>query len=691
MKDDFSTSFALFKSKRKLNIEEPSHITYKFLYPWEKNIDFSDEDFLVFIDDFILEENDKEFCCTAFNLPCFVRTEIIKTCKQENLYYSAKELFWKYVQLSSTINQFLKELYDDVYFFCCIHNYDFCLVSSPGLKTDEIKQNIMIFLEDKFLSLKHHDESFTATILEEHRLRRLKCAFLDRKFIHHNPNYSEYLETISSVNNIQCDSYDRKAELSLFSSLILKDLVEATHLYWLYESGEIRREISDITHIIFERDNKYFKFFDLFCTQADDRFIFHDWIWCLIFLTQTLLSSLNRCDDIFFHDAAEQNNFFGFVPLIIEDKKNNSEIQSLFTRHISRKFCHGFLVIPKYSIYTLPEYLPAYIHEFFHYIPPKNRLKRNEAILKLVLHSVLFDLRNGLSSDLYNEIFILIFEEIINTAESYGFDSKSLFECDSMEFTERISNLCARVEFEAIYDKVVWISYKKHKDFQLVFKLGKYKEESVKIFEDSVPSFILTFVMFFREIRSDISMCSFFDMGIKDYVDVLVKEPLFSFLPVEKCADSTIIRFGFVCRYLARKDKNVLKDFSNWKEYCKSQIDELLEKKLSASSDNADIVFSKYDNLKNYLDEYENITIESEEGFYTQKGESFFEKFIGEDIIKCWEDSITKYISHPFSKEIRFIYTNYMNKDFYERLVCMSGFRFLFRDLNLFDSCLDEQ
>ncbi len=688
MKDDFSTSFALFKSKRKLNIEEHSHITYNFLYPWKKNIEFSDEDFLVFIDDFIPEEKDKDFYCTAFNLPYFIRAEIIKTCKQENLYYSAKELFLKYVQLSSTINQFLKENYSNVYFFCCIHNFDFCLVSSLELKTEEIKQSIMVFLENNFLSLKHQDESFTVAMLEEHGLRRIKCAFEDRKFIQHNPNYNEYLEAILSVNNIQCDSYDRKAELSLFSSLILKDLVEATHLYWMYESGEIRREISDITHIIFERDNKYFKFFNLFCTQADDRFIFHDWIWCLIFLTQTLLSSLNNCD--YSQDTAEQNNFFGFVPLIIEDKKNNSEVKSLFTRHISRKFCHGFLIIPKYSIYTLPEYLPAYIHEFFHYIPPKNRCERNEKILKLVLNSVLSDLRNSLLPDLYDEIFELLFIEIMKTAESYGFDNESLFECDSMEFTERISNLCARVEFDNIYDKVIWILYKKYKDFQIVFKLGQHKVDCVKNFKDSVSSFILTFVMFFREIRSDISMCSFFDMGIKDYIDVLAKEPLFSFLPVEKCADSTIIRFGFVCRYLAKKDKNVLKDLSNWKEYCKIQIDELVEKKMSEFPGNDSNVFVKYDNLKNYIDEYENITIETNEDFYTQKGHSFLEEFVGEDIIKCWEDSITKYISHPFSKEIKFIYNNYINNDFYERLVCMSGFRFLFRDLTLFDSNLDE-
>lgn len=689
MSKDSAYCLALLQSYKSENISGAWRITYNIESHLKTYKDFYNN-FLIYCKDSVLNE-EQLFYCDKMNLPYNIRKALIQKCDKKSLCDVSQQLFEEYVKLADIISSFLSKYYKNIFAFCCIHNYDFCFVSAIKVDFETIKTEVSDFLNTIFAT--EYDELYhdliNENIFNKNSLTRFDLIRNDRSFVRHHPNYSEYLERIISVQDVKCGSPERKMELSLFSSLILKDLTEATHLYWLYESGEVRREISEITHIIFERDQKYFKYLDLFCQQADSQYVFHDWIWCLVFLTQSLLSSIkhrsvNECKDN--TEILEHNNFFGFIPVIEDTEDNNSEVMSFFTRHISRKFCHGFLVVPSNSIYNIPKYLPAYIHEFFHYIPPKNRNERNQAILTLVLHAILSDLRCSLSSPIYEVAVEMFFNELIKYANFYELNESNIFDCDSMEYLERIRNVFMGVDFELVYDTVFWGVLDRYNNADVFNCFRKFKKTILECFNNSALNYIITFVMFFREIRSDIAMCAFFNMDLSNYIRILAEEPLFAALPKNQCADSTIMRFGFMCRYLVKKQYN---DVNDWKKICRKEIDLIAKNQSKLIED--DLFSQKLRHLKEYLDEYESISIELEEGNYTPLGQSFLEDFLSDNnIISTWESSVSEYLNHSLPKEICSVYINYMQKTHTERMLNMCGIRFLFRDLYLFNPNIDK-
>ncbi len=691
MKNNVSSSYILFeKDKKEFSGWYAAPITSLSQVSSEG---IKNGDFLVYSKDEKINFK-KEYLCVPINLPYKIRDALIKQCNKDHLYKVADELVGKYINVAKTINEVLLYDYEDVYIFCNIHNYDFCLVLTSDYDIEFIENKVNTYIEHMFMNSEESIE-LSKINLEIHKLKRLDCIRSGRQFVKYNPNYKEYFDIMNTITKIECDSFDRQAELSLFSNLILKDLVETTHLYWMHESGEIRQMLSDENQILSERDDIYFKYFRMFCYQAQDSFVYHDWIWCLIFLTSTLLSALKyRTIDMCKNktDIYEHKNFFGFVPVIEDAEKSNSEVMSLFTRHISRNFCHGFLAIPSDSLYDLPEYLPAYIHEFFHYIPPVNRFERNKAIFELALHSLLFDLRNKLSKKLYDDAIDFFSEELINTISDFGFDKTNLFDCDSMEYLDRIKNIFIEANFSEIYDSVFIKLFKKHNRIDLFDVFRASKRSCVNKFEDSSISVITAFTSFFREIRSDIAMCSFFDIDTEKYIRIFAEEPLFAVLPRESCADSTIMRFGFMCRYL----QNIVGQYKpNWiKECC-----EIIDKLINRTENISEYEKKKYLNLKGYLIEYEDLTIEANEGAYAAKGTCFLENFIvSEKILSVWEQKIKHYSQHNFSKEIQYIYKTYMeyrypdSEDNSKALECsriICGIRLLFRDLYSYNGELD--
>lgn len=674
-----------------LKLNKSSSEDICFVTNVSKSQEFSDqmlstESLLLFTDGVILED-DETFFCELINTPFKTREYLIKRSSGNNLYEVSLDLFDSYRMLAQTINKFFINSKINVRVFCCIYNYDFCLISSSkdDLKIAKIQIDGML---NAFDVSDIADELLMELTIKQNDKKREQCISSQRRFVKYNPQFRDYMKINNYISNIKCDSTERKMELSLFSSLLLKDLIEETHLYWMYESGEVRQEISEISDILSERDILYFDLFEKFCCQANDDFVYHDWIWCLVFLTQTLLSSLKKrskkdCDDD--KDIVQHENFFGFVP-IVKGKENN-EVMSLYTRHISRKFCHGFLLIPEYSIYNLPDYLPAYIHEFFHYIPPKNRTDRNQEILKLVLHTILTNLRNSLTAEVYTFFLELFTNEIVNVSSSFGFTKEDIFDCDSMEFWERITCVFDLANHKMIYDTVALKTFRRFQDISVFNILRDSRSSCLDSFSQNFRSYICTYTMFMREIRSDIAMCLFFDIDLEQYIKILAKEPMFARMPKEECADSTIMRFGFMCRYLL--GAHIDKDKSeNWINTCCSIIDKLKEN--DKSLDDSAVINNRYDNLSDYLKEYAYISIESNNNSFVPKGESLLELSLI-SIISEWEKNVKHYASHEFSKNISLLYRKYLNASDLEKYKSICGMRFLFRDLYCYNSQLDKK
>ncbi len=692
MNNDNIQGFVLLK---KQDINNPNARVVKANFDFFSNFPsdiVEKEDFIIYNNSFIHFINEQNVVCEPFNLKCAYRKAIIQKCQGNTLYDASIKLFEEYVKLAKKINELIGQHFDDVYFFCCIHNFDFCFVSNDNKDFNKIHQKVCEWLENLLHTSKNVslDDMYIERQIFENSLSRAMCIQSDRRFVQHNPKVRDYIRIINLLQQVTTDCSERKAELSLYSTLMLKDLAEETHLYWMYESGELRQEISEVAKILSERNNMYFALLKMFCCQADDNYIYHDWIWCLIFLTNTLLSSFKmrstqECDNM--EQKREHSNFYGFIPIIKENIRKNDEVMSLFTRHISRKFCYGFLLIPSDSIYNLPEYLPAYIHEFFHYLPPKNRPERNLAILELVLHSLLFELKKFLSSNAYNDIFSLFKQKIFGVAYNNGFTEKELFECDSMEFVDIVNNIFMTMDFQKIY-YIVFCEVQKVNALKPCSNvLLNYREKILDRF-NNITNYLITFVLFFREIRSDMAMCFFFDLKTRNYIEILANEPEFAILSKDECGDSTILRFGFMCRYLIEKDpsKNPSK---NWLENIYDIIDSLI---LDIKTDerNNDLI-KNYNNLKAYLSEYMLISIESQDNCFTPKGQSFLENYLSEkNLIKTWEDSIEEYIEHSFSKEIKSIYHNYLDCKDNNRLKSICGIRHLFKDLYLYNPNIDK-
>ncbi len=635
--------------------------------------------------------------CKTHTLPYEIRDTLIKNIAGSSLFDVSNQLASTYLDIVTVLNYVVSNIFSNVQVVGCIYCYDFCLLSSDATLNLELVSNFINDYLKEYLSVDMHKYDFEKTVSKNSittNQERIRQNLLSgRQFAKYNPRVSDYYMMTKKLNKIECDSIDKKEELSLISSLLVKDLVEETHLYWMYESGEVRYENAEKNCILSNRNQQYFECFDMFCEQASSKNVFHDWVWCLVFLTQTLLASFLGRNQVDSDGDDNYSNFFGFIPIFNDIKDDRSELISLFSQHISRKFCHGFLVVPVNSIQNLPAYFPAYIHEFFHYIPPSNREKRNDVILKLILHSLLYDYKKSLPKDVYNDIFGIFKECIIKTFSSYNFEDTAIFSCDSMEYMERIRSVFLKLNIVKVLNHVSSFISDKYSNQQYDLIIDYITQKIGDVFIEKARAYTNTFIFFFREIRSDIAMCLLLGIGLETYIEILAKEPLFAALSAENCADSTILRFGFMCRFLYKKGDLFSKEkksnnFQVWLQDCCDIIDKNIQLKFSENDFES---AEKYKNLKSYLYGYVSISFESEDNQFTPKSESLLENIIKEaNLIDEWCENIFKYANRPFAEEIKTLYKTYTETQNPEdKLMMLFGLRILFRDLYSYNPHLD--
>lgn len=613
-----------------------------------------------------------------FNLPFNIRKSIIQESKIENSFFkTSKVLFDKYCQIEAVINRYLSNHYNDVYFFCSVLYNDFCLlVPEQSYETSQINQEIKVIINWLF-------KSSNSVVINDNYInpfinRKAQCIKSNRQFVKHNPMFNQYLSTMLNIDNIKTDSIDRIQELSLFSSFVLKDLVEETHLYWLYDSGDLRYEEPDKEYILRTQNSIYFEYFSLFCRQAQDEHMYNDWIWSLVFLTQKLLDILNNCID----NEKDSTNFYGFIPIIKNMREKNNEVVSLFTRHISRKFCHGFLIIPTGAIYNILEHLPAYIHEFFHYIPPNDRRNRNKAILDLVVHSLFCSLRNNLSNKTYKLFFNEFCKEFIKFSELYY---KDFFDSDSMEYIERLRVLCLKFDFVETYFAIL-----KNIENEILYdELSVFiamQEKCMFAWLHSREDHVNIFTLFFREIRSDIAMCTFFNIDLEKYIKIMANEPLFAHLNRKECGHSTILRFGYMCHYLSKsKTKEI--DNNTWICESKRIIFQQIQQIYNTDTLENMKIIKHYMNLIEYLDEYFDIAIETHKKSRNKNNSLIDEIIENYSLVYNWENFNDIFSDNEFFVLINDLYQGYMREqEVQEKLSTICGVKILFRDLYALDS-----
>ena len=338
--------------------------------------------------------------------------------------------------------------------------------------------------------------------------------------------------------------------------------------------------------------------------------------------------------------------------------------------------------------------MPAYIHEFFHYIPPRDRINRNKAVMELFLHAVLFNLRSQLTKVSYKNFFALINNEVNSSIEDLGFTNNDFFAVDSMEYINLFKILFNYYSFEDIY-KDAMLKTTASLDLQVILA---NKEACVNKFNDYAYNYFFSLVLFFREVRSDIEMCRFLEFDLLQYICLMVKESEFCVRPKDQVGDSTIMRFGYMCHYLylieQRKNSQAHQTASldaksefgmtDWDKCVTESIRELQK------NDTNEAHRQKYDNLIGYIQEYMDLAIEQD-----YKGNSDTDRSILESTVcKIFAPAVYPSIDfrqYKFTRLLKDLYKEYINATPEEKLQIICGTKILFRDLYAFDPDLDLQ
>ena len=228
------------------------------------------------------------------------------------------------------------------------------------------------------------------------------------------------------------------------------------------------------------------------------------------------------------------------------------------------------------------------------------------------------------------------------------------------------------------------------------------KNECIESWERFSKSYLQTYTMAFREIRADMAMCILLDMSLIEYVEIMALEPTWATYSADQTADSSIIRFGFITRYLFLKTqqrKGV--SFGDAEQFNSSYCDEMERVCSSLKQANPNIK-KNIDNILGYVKEYFDIMIESESGYYTEQHHSEFESIIypplqmlavektnppdeRPPIIQEWEQNFEEYKTYKLFDDVKRIYKqyhSYLKEEKYEEAVKLNyQSRLVLRDL----------
>lgn len=402
--------------------------------------------------------------------------------------------------------------------------------------------------------------------------KKILHRFDNTYLIKRNSHYCEYKELIQKLMVAQVGSNDRRMYMLLLCALLLRTIQDESSARWVCESGELKYESIESMNILTRAYELQMSGFNKFLQQATIKSPESDQVWSLFFITKSLLSSIVGRSKKLNTDNWRYNNFFGFVPYI---DSTYQEVASYYPTHISPDYCYGFLVIPSESRFQLWSYFPAYIHEFFHYIPPLERRERNEKILHLSIYSVMAPLYKALTTAnkrTYEQVVSNIALEIDNLRHDL-IDLRNDFVNDTPVIRQHCEQLRDTMKYIAIMQDLVYLI-----DFEGIFnqstsilnldKNSELKSNCCSRWGKYMTSFVATFSFALREIRSDLSMCILLDMDLETYIKLLANEPAFAESHEKWVADSTVLRFGFMTRLLYLKGNQSWNDI-DWNILCK--------------------------------------------------------------------------------------------------------------------------
>ena len=638
---------------------------------------------------------------------------------------------------------------------------DACIFCSESIANMSLAGHITVALTE--LSLKYTggsaldtaDETIT-TISEQ-----IKKRFYSTYLIKRNANYTEYETLMKQLMEASVGSNDRKTYVLMLCALLLRTILDETSARWVYESGDAKYESLGMSTELTRAYKIRMAGIREFLNQVSIESPYSDQIWSLFFITKTLLSAIvgrdsnsiesNKSDAENLDNAEllqEYCNFFGFVPYIGDQY---AEVTSYYPSHIAPDYCYGFLSIPRKEEFRFWSFFPAYIHEFYHYIPPRGRKERNEKILHLAVYSVMSPLFEAMTQSRkaeYERIVAKMASSVDRLRENLidlrNDKNHALKKDQALETRQSVENYRDTMKYTAIMQDLVYLldfedlcseavnefcseNVASRAEFPSIPDRGYWMQACSDRWDKNMTSYIATFSFAMREIRSDLSMCVILDMTLADYIKVLADEPAFAESSKKWVADSSVLRFGFMTRLLYTKEQ-YYDSWENvdWQELCKHMVctsgpngsnghsidgwkktcGEIFQSLMSQRFRKNDSLYKEHlDHLRDYLDNYVDISTPSKESPW----DSVFEKAMctGEYaisshknehnqfvdrryLIPCWGARLQKQKSYPFVKLLCGLYSQYRAaKTVGDRCHNEYQSRLLFRDLLMYFEDID--
>lgn len=603
---------------------------------------------------------------------------------------------------------FLSNLNDQVYMLddkCLIVSNmsfgDFCLLIPEGEIQNEGLLLELINNELKKISSYKKDDDITINDVKSQIMKR----FETQHVYSHLPMFDKRKELLSSLLNAEVNNIEKEWELTRQASVCLYLFLEEANCVFFDSDGKKRKLPFEYQQDVENSFIRFKKYYDIFLNQIKSNNHYSDIIWSYSFLCYALMAALIGEPS----QTEEFNNFHGFIPCVLEETQT---IDSFYYDQYGLLYSMGFLCLPANTTFDVVGNIPPVVHEFFHHMYNPFRKERNEIIISLAISTVLSPIAKNVyrtNQNIKNTSFILFCKKVtneyikrINVIIPY-INVQGLELIDSMSFLNIALNSAELLNFEDCYNSALL------NDFNLLEMqiFLNNKEQCVESWNKNVDSFFVTYTMTLREIFSDIAMCLFLNIDLKEYFYLLASQPTWATKPVQCLGDSVFLRLGFMSRYLFYKESSK-NDFNIGEWYIKINgiINELKD-------DNPH--FEKnLENMRIYIDEYILICINKDEDyikkyFNMSKDDNINKsikdknmRFIFEEniisfydannnpnndseeikIINKWENHLKELMEgKKIIEEIRKIYTEFKTQDLDSKIKFNYKARLLLRDL----------
>ena len=605
----------------------------------------------------------------------------------------------------SVLNERIKILLPDSYFAINLSFGDYCLL----VPADKLLDLTFLYSWDDIVPIDKNENSAWKTEYGVALRKRILDKFDLRYIFNYLPHFGFKTDIFERLLSADVDTFGKIEECSRIAGVLLHYFTDEAANACFYANGELKHLDSDMRRNLSIVYNKLKHGIDQFADQISVSSIFSDAEWSFSFFNKALLFTTfgrsfatGHCEDQICY-----NNFHGFIPLISEDTKT---VDSYFVDEFGTSYKFAFLKIPYSLTVDWYSFFPALLHEFSHYIPTPNRKARNQTVLKLTFSSVINEplqkilksSANGqkISNQIVNNI-INSYDYLYETTLTFKDNGESKKFHDSMFFLHQTLDLFETIDFAYIYSCAYRIDAISD---EVMTILKDCQEMCVKTWKDCAQSYLITYMMALREIRSDIAMYMFLkpNINLEEYVLLLASEPTWASQDCVDTADSVFLRFGFMTRYIYAIEHN-RNDFEaesfNFLWFSKMQniFDHIV-------SDHTELT-SRISHMREYVDMYIEISFDFDydknNHEYKRIGVSAFEKALYGTENGLFDDSIVDSWVKQFERimgktslydSLKKMYCDYKNaKDSRERVLLNHQARLIFRDLFIFFPNIDKE